>query len=209
MHVSRSLEDDHSENLKFVSFGYDCRAGFQIRRLFGKERCLPTIFDRQVTPAEAICAYLDNDFRGMFERSDVEPVCGYLFNMRYGIRYSHEVEDAFKLGYEAGAAEHERLCDLTRDALSGRTRIAAVVCPRKPFNGPDEIARHLQRRFPASSCEVLVVEDRDPVESGEAAWRGNNQVWDAAFRQYNPKPQPTAVQRQIQRLKKHVARLAR
>jgi hypothetical protein len=198
----------HSKNLKFASFGYFCRTGFQIRRLFGKDRCFPTIFDRQVTPPEAICAYLDNNFRGMFERADVVPVGDYLYNMRYGIRYAHEVENAFwRYGYEDAAAVHGRLCDLTRQAFTSREPIAAVICPRKPYKGPDDVVRGLERHFPALAERVVIIDDDGEGSSTQALWRGNNELWDAAFRDYNPLPEPSPVRRQIERLRRHIARL--
>lgn len=204
------MSDHSNENLKFVSFGYFCRTGFQIRRLFGNERCFPTVFDRQVTPPEAICAYLDNDFRGMFVREDVVPVGDYLYNMRYGIRYAHEVAAAFwQGGYDESAAVHERLCHLTRDAFASREPIAAVVCPRKPYKGPDEIVRGLERHFPALAQKVLVVDDDGDSAAGRHFWRGNNEIWDNALREYNPRPQPSPIQRQLERLRRHVSKHVR
>ncbi|CAA2139561.1 hypothetical protein [Hyphomicrobium sp. ghe19] len=189
---------------KFASFGYDCRAGFQIRRYFGKEKCAPTIFDRQVTPPDAICAYLDNDFEGMFEAGDVERVGGYLFNMRYGVRYSHEVEDAFKVGYEAGAAEHERLCQLTREALLGTVPLLLVIHKTKAFRRPEDLGRKVGNY--STAHEVLVIEDASPVPPGQAAWRGNNDFWDLVLAPYGEKLHVSPWATQTKRLKRHFKR---
>lgn len=191
--------------LKFVSFGNDCRSGFQIRRYFGKDRCLPTIFDRQVTPPEAIYAYLENDFRGMFEADDVVRVGDHLYNMRYGTKYAHEVDDAARRSFAAGKAEHERLCELTRNALLGDAPVLAVVHWGRAFKCPTELITKLHDYSP--DHEVLVVRDLGSGTPGQASWRGDNSQWDKAFSPFGEPIHLTPWQVQHKRLKRHIKRL--
>jgi hypothetical protein len=201
--MARLASDEFTREGKFLSFGFDCRAGFQMRRYFGKPSCLPTIFDRQVTPPQAIYAYLERDFRGLFEERDVEEVSGYLYNMRYGVRFSHEVHAAFKSGYQPARAEHERLCEATRAALHSGSHLNVIVHAHVSFTPPDDLDRYLRRAYPSLSYDMLVVRDEGEPSSGQAAWRGNNAMWDRNFAVFGPSLAPAAGRAHWGRFKRH------
>lgn len=198
--------DGTDSAVKFLSLGYDCRAGFQICRYFGKQRCLPSIFDRQITPPQALYEYLQRDFRGMFEAGDVKRAGGYLYNMRYGTRYSHEVEDAFNASYEAGFTAHERLCDATREALSGDTPLTFVIHAMASFELPNELDGVLARWFPRLNFKTVVLRDEGQQTHGQAEWRGNNAVWDEQLALLGPPQEKRPTFPQWERLKRHLRR---
>ena len=77
---------------RVLSLGPECRAKERIVERFGRAVSPSCIFDWQVTPADALLAYLRNDFRGMFDRDDLAIEAGewIVHNTRYQTRHPHE-----------------------------------------------------------------------------------------------------------------------
>jgi len=168
-----------------VSLGPNCRAKYQIQRVFGKHIAKRGVFDWQTTPHPAFSLYLGRDFRGMFERSDLTVVGGVVKNTRYGTSHPHEFPLTIAEGqidefYGEARRRHDRLCATTKAALGNGLSTLFVLGAGVPESTIAAIRRHLALAAPNKRYLILETPNDD-----EPDWRGTASIWDAhlaAFR---------------------------
>lgn len=162
-----------------ISLGPACRTGYQIRRVFGRGRVLPSVFDRQTTPVATIAHAFENDFCGMFERAEFTEK-GTITHKRLGFANMHGFGDNRDAHYGAMLREHKTLVSTTQRALRSRRKILFVI------ETDDEAAvRKISdmiclRRDGAPFSIAAVWEANNP----SATWKGNNRSWDDALEPY-------------------------
>ena len=167
-----------------ISLGPACRTGYQIRRLFGSKYCVPSVFDRQITPVPMIVEYFRRDFRGFFERQDL--VQGERFsdvrNTRFGTVHPHDISVPIDIGYAKARARHDRLCDNVRNALASSHRVLFVALDTgyQPFEL--EISSVIAAINPRLRFDVVLVKDAGiPTRAEPNAWKGDDAPWDEAL----------------------------
>ncbi len=169
-----STQFDHA-----IGLGPACRTGFQIRRVFGRGRCLPSVFDRQSTPLATILEHFDRDFRGMFEREDFS-LRVPIVNTRFGTSNMHGFGEDLGCRFPEMRAEHDKLCRTMRNVLASPRKILFVIeVDSRDFC--DAVAAAIARRRPINSFQMVVgVHDPHPA----ATWKGNDDVWDRVLARY-------------------------
>jgi len=190
---------------KIVCLGDSCRAGFQARRFakaqLGCKWCVPSVFDRQITPHRAMLEYFRNDFRGMFELNDFDDITGPSpRNLRFKTKHPHE----FCNGYEAARRTHDELCASVRRVIHGRSPVLFVVGTRTDTEWPmafDETIRTINPRLPFDVCIV-----RDDTPGKQPTWKGDDAIWDAALGSVSELRSVRPIQRQAVRLADHIRR---
>jgi hypothetical protein len=211
-----------------ISLGYSCEVKYQLSRaLFARKfpdgdenecrRMLLTpeygqrtferhIFDWQITPFAAVLEYLQRDFQGVFERSDLHVESGEVVHRRLKTRHPHDFhpvggildEAALDAGYAKARGKFEHLAAKFRDHLR-RPGPFLYVC--KEIRVYDEVVRLMQllkARSADHAFKLLFVgyegEDQmlDPLKDdvfkgwtplaaakpSGLAWEGDNESWD-------------------------------
>lgn len=170
-----------------ISLGPACRTGFQIRRLFGSKYCVPSVFDRQITPAPVILDYFRRDFLGFFEREDLVQGERYsdVRNTRFGTVHPHDISVPIDVGYAKARQRHDRLCDNIRNAVNSTHRVLFVAqdAGHKSFGA--DISTAIAAINPSLRFEVVVVKDPGPPTRPEPyTWKGNDAPWDKMLQAY-------------------------
>lgn len=170
-----------------ISLGPACRTGFQIRRLFGSKYCVPSVFDRQITPTPVIVDYFWRDFRGFFEREDL--VQGERFsdvrNTRFGTVHPHDISAPIDSGYAKARDRHDRLCDNIRGAVNSSHRVLFVAQDAGHRTFGADISEAIAAINPSLRFDVVLVKDSGaPTHAEPHAWKGNDAPWDEALQSY-------------------------
>lgn len=174
-----------------LSIGPNCRAAHQLDRVFGEVRA-KSIFDWQMTPLATIHAYLDNDFRGLFERTDLEVRKGIVWNGRFNTSHMHEfprglLPEDLDRHYPDAHARHVHLCKRTRAAFHSRRRLLIVYSAPATPDEIDGLRAHLRTYAPKQRFH-LIGETADCADGSEwpavDAWRGSTAAWDRLLAPY-------------------------
>ncbi len=165
---------------KVIGLGFKCRTGFQIRRIFGKHRCVQSVFDRQVTPLKTVVEYFRRDFRGMFEREDLIMVEN-VTNARFDTWHLHEFESGIESGYALARERHDKLCENVRSCLHGGASILLVAQQDGHRKFVDELTDLIRAINPRLEFRVVAIDDPTPDTNDGITWRGNNLIWDVAL----------------------------
>jgi hypothetical protein len=170
-----------------ISLGPACRTGFQIRRQFSSKYCVPSVFDRQVTPAPVIVDYFRRDFRGFFERADL--VQGEVYsdvrNTRFGTTHPHDISVALDEGYAKARDRHDRLCGNIRNALNSSHRVLFVAQDNGYFAFEQDIRGAIAAANPRLRFELVLVQDTGPATRPPPnAWKGDDAPWEEKLQAY-------------------------
>lgn len=188
-----------------ISLGGDCRPRFHLTLMLGRYRCYSGIFDNQTTPPDALMAYFRNDFRGFFERKDLEVKNDIVVNRRYGTTHPHEFKNGFTdETYAAARSKHEYLCGKMR-ALAGfkKTPIIFVMTHKSV----PELDLELKRICGHSDFRVIHVNDPgDPDLPDGDRWQGSANAWRQTINSECEVREdfPTFCERQVSRLRRHL-----
>jgi hypothetical protein len=170
-----------------ISLGPTCRTAHQLRRLFGRERAISSVFDWQITPPGALLSYLASDFAGMFEIPDLTIVGGVVINRRYRTEHHHEFPKNctgrdLAEHYFLARNRHVHLCDNIRRLLAKDCRVLCVLSSAATEGDRQLTESAFRKLSPRCSIEVVLVEDAvgDLVD-----WHGDDAVWDAALGHYH------------------------
>ncbi len=127
------------------------------RQLFGW-----SLFDWQGTPFRALCAYLENDFEGVFERDDLEPDGERILHRRLGTEHHHDFEMVVRPdgppthayideGYPAARARFEAMAeDFRRHLRTAGDFLYVLSCEDMPG---ERAVRRLMRQLSAHNPE--------------------------------------------------------
>ncbi|HVX35427.1 MAG TPA: hypothetical protein VHC71_04320 [Hyphomicrobium sp.] len=167
-----------------VSLGWRCQTVWQARRYFGRAFCPTSIFDWQITPAEAVVEYFDRDFVGLLDRDDLfRPEDGWVTNRKFGTRHPHEFSNGLQDGYATARSRHDYLCDKLCAIIGGAEPTLFVAQAKDPETFHSEISFRISRRNPRLKYRLLVVPDV-PIGSGADAWKGDDDHWDRHFSEF-------------------------
>lgn len=171
-----------------VSLGPNCRGKFHLQRVFG-DASPSGIFDWQITPAEAIHRYLERDFKGMFERSDLQIRSGVVWNGRHNSSHQHEfprglTEDQLDAHYPAARARHDHLCRKTRALLRQRGPLLLVFSRPVPIEVTDGLVRGVSQYNPRLAFHLLA----EPIEGSIGDWTGDTEVWNDLLSRFSIHP---------------------
>jgi hypothetical protein len=173
-----------------ISFGLQCRVKYQLKRVF-RAASPSGVFDWQETPVATVIAYLENDFRGMFEQADlfVDPGRGHVAHRTLGTTHMHEfpsgvTNETIHLHYERARKRHDYLCGKLRKILRDRHPVLVVVAPNHGAPYPVDVPalREALRRFNPKGTFHFLVEPEAGALQGD--WRGNNGAWDDILRPF-------------------------
>jgi hypothetical protein len=163
-----------------LSFGPICRTKYQLLRTFGKDECPSSVFDWQRTPMSAIRFYLENDFRGTFEREDLE-VSGYsVINRKLRTSHLHAfpkhiADDEIDRYYSRARARHDHLCDRTRAILRGDRRVLICVGAHlRPYRWM-RLNFVIRRYAPKLRFRLL---NGPANDCSHEIWKGDDALWD-------------------------------
>jgi hypothetical protein len=190
---------------------------FDFRRVllspsYGQRSFERHLFDWQITPFAGVLDYLENDFKGVFERRDLFVEMGQVTHRRHLMRYPHDFhpgdgpldEAAVDRQYPAAREKFEHLARKFRRLLeqSGPFLYVARVTPTR--EDALRLRRLLQRAHPDHAFELLFLGWEDPaaapdldgvahwafvtLDSDKGAgreWEGNDEAWDQALAEWN------------------------
>jgi hypothetical protein len=189
-----------------VGLGSTCRAKHHIKRIIGKYVGRRGVLDWQVTPTDALFAYLRQDLRGMFERPDLAIERGLVFNTKYGVEHTHEFPrglDDEELGrlYPIARASHDRWCDATRRALDNSLSTLFVLSHQLEAGEMAELSKMIAFRCAHKPHLILPA----PTGDNDDHWTGDEKVWTRHLSQFRIDP-PFSVRAtgQIYRLQRNV-----
>ncbi len=174
-----------------MSIGPNCRAGHHLQRVFGKARARG-IFDWQMTPLATIHAYLDQDFRGLFELGDLEVRKGIVWNARFNTSHMHEfpanlMPDDLDRHYPKARSRHVHLCKRSRTALHSKRPMLLVYSEQATLEELDGLSAHF-RAFSPGLRFHLIAETADCADGAEwppiSRWRGSTDAWDRLLAPY-------------------------
>jgi hypothetical protein len=142
-----------------VSLGPDCQAATQSKKFFPRAQCETVPMSYQVTPIKAIVAYFERDFRGMFERDDLQiGQNGGARNLRYGTQHPYEFPNG-AASYSDARARHDYLCSKMRTILaSGKCVLFLLGSDRR--DELDKIEDAIRTHYP--NLEFRIVAARSP-----------------------------------------------
>lgn len=171
-----------------VSLGPNCRAKFQIQRVYGKHIAKRGVFDWQVTPGSAFLEYLSRDFRGMFEKQDLVLEGGIVKNARFATSHNHEfpfdiAEGQIDALYADARRRHDFSCATTRAALNNGLSTLFVLAGPVPDEVTSALRQHLAQASPTKAFYILEA----PVDD-ETDWRGTAEIWDRHFAAFQITP---------------------
>lgn len=186
--------------IKAVSLGASCTTKLQILRhnagLSAKEfraryslRDDTHIFDWQVTPLSAVTAYIDRDFRGIFEQDDLEiRDDGKLWNRRFDVGHWHVSPD-----YDQARSKIEHLAGKFRRVLMLPGPILYIVSDTPPAAEVAALLRVLGDRQHFHIAFIGSRIDRDYAVFGSRVsqfqvvetdtWEGDDEGWTVALNQ--------------------------
>lgn len=174
---------------RVVSLGPNCRSKYQMQRVYGWMAGPRLVFDWQVTPPGTIIDYLRRDFRGMFERDDLELFEGTIRNKRFRTTHQHEFPAGVTIPelddiYPRARLIHDRLCRRTRRAM-GRGEetlfVLAKPIPEATFAELDALIRERRRGRP-----YLLL--RGPEGDRSEQWSGDDALWSRHLGPYSMGP---------------------
>jgi hypothetical protein len=170
-----------------LSLGPNCRAKHQILRAFPKEICPSSVFDWQVTPMRAVRFYLGNDFRGTFERAELEIADGIVIHRRLRTKHIHEFPEgigAAEIGryYDDARTRHEHLCAKTRAILKGKNGVLICLSKRLPFYKLALLDLSIRRYAPGLRFSLLNGPKGD--YPNREVWQGDDALWDRHLAPY-------------------------
>lgn len=186
-----------------ISFGLQCRAKYQLKRVFHAS-CPSGVFDWQETPVAAAVAYLENDFQGMFEQADlfVDSTKRHVVHRTLGTTHMHEfpegvTDKGIHLYYARARRRHDYLCEKLRRILRSEHPILIAIAPN--HNDPLDLPalREALARYNPRGRFHFVVEPEAGAAGGD--WRGDSATWDAALRPFSV-PGRIRVLAQLRRL---------
>lgn len=186
-----------------ISLGYTCEVKYQLSRnlyfrkfpdgseldfrrmLFTPELGSKTfrrhVFDWQITPFEAVIAYLEDDFRGVFERQDltVDEKSGHVVHRHLRTLHPHDFKSAgerlteadIDRNYEAARQRFEYLADRFRRHLQGAGRYLYVFKQIRIYDDAVKLMGLLQAANPEHQFKLLFV-DYDGLDQWLAALDG-------------------------------------
>ena len=214
-----------------ISLGHTCEVKYQlsrrlyrdrhpgadegaVRRIFrnsyGSEHFRRHIFDFQITPFSSVCAYLEQDFRGVFEREDlfVDPATAHVTHRTLATSHPHDFEPPeggatlalIDDEYAAARSKFDYLADRFRRHLLAPGRFLYVFMEMRAA-GEAERLLGLLSRAPAHEAYLLMVGEPgadadygdlagrvlkawrrpDAGKSEAHAWEGHDGAWDAAL----------------------------
>jgi hypothetical protein len=168
-----------------LSLGATCRGKYQINRV-ARNLSVRTVFDWQITSTFGLLQYLERDFTGIFEVTDLELLNGAVFNKALLTLHPHDfpagmTSTADLLGsYVRARARHSYFAERTRDILTSSHK-CLLVLGDPPDDGytVGDIETALQRYSPTLHFRLLPA----PIESGpatppEEGWQGTDATWD-------------------------------
>lgn len=171
-----------------ASIGLECRAAFQLKRVF-RASCLSGVFNWQITPPAALAAYFASDFRGNFELSDlyVDQETGVVVHKRLGTRHQHEFptdvsEQTLPSLYPIARQRHDYLSGKMRRLLASPLPVLFATCRHHNIEADHQEVAALIRKARGSRPFYLVQEPQHGDVGAD--WRGNNQAWDDALKAY-------------------------
>jgi hypothetical protein len=171
-----------------VSLGYNCEIKYQLSRALyeprhpgasehdfrqalmtpelGQQTFERHIFDWQITPFEAVLAYLQADFEGVFERADLELLDGEPHHRMLKTRHPHDFhpvggvvdEAALDVGYPAARAKFEHLADKFRRLLNTPGPHLYVFRQIRIYDDAVRLLDLLRARNPAHDARLLFVD---------------------------------------------------
>jgi hypothetical protein len=191
-----------------MSLGHDCQVIHQLRRKFGRYHCPSGIFDYQVTPTKTLLEYLERDFRGMFERADLDvDAREIVINTRYRTRHLHEFPKGLREDYESAKSRHDYLCDKIRSVIDGVTpTLFGLRYSPSDFPLVSEVRSILSKRNPRLLFDIVMTSvGTPPTRPPPGHWMGNDEEWSNALSEFRVRP-TVYMQTQIQ-MKRFVSHL--
>jgi hypothetical protein len=192
-----------------VSLGPSCLPGLQARKFFPRHQRLNNPFTSQYTPTDALIAYFDSDFRGMFERDDlyVRDQDGFIGNRRYGTFHPHEFPEGLD-SYDTARSRHEHLCAKLRTMID-RPDAALLFVTYAAGEREIEIEDAIRRRAPNLAFRLLNIPHPHPGHVD--LWRVPQPEWQEAFsmakRQWGPRSLTGHARQQLRRFASHISQL--
>ena len=194
-----------------LSIGQSCRARHHARRIFGKNNSgRKGVFDWQITPVEALLKYLERDFVGMLERSDLAINRGSVENTRFGTIHYHEFPELSQLDdldarYPIARRRHDRWCAYTRNVMANDYSALFVLAAPVADEAVGRISEAIGRFNPRKRFLVLNGPENDHGQD----WTGDTDVWTKHLEPFTVRPPALVKAGYIcHRLKTNVARLA-
>ncbi|MBD8686075.1 MULTISPECIES: hypothetical protein [unclassified Rhizobium] len=145
--------------------------------------CPSSVFSWQITPVEALLAYLQNDFKGMMEREHLAPHKRTVINTVYLTEHHHEfdvdtTEETLSTQFLDARKRHDAMCFRTKRMMTDDEPTLFVLAKSKASADQQaEIESRLRHFNPAKDFRVLTLETPDV----EGDWRGSDESWNAAF----------------------------
>jgi hypothetical protein len=203
-----------SRHLYFRKFPNRSEAAFRLTLMgptLGSHMFGWGLFDWQTAPLEAVCAYLERDFQGVFEREDLIVENNEVWHQTLRTNHIHEFEnirrdgvvlpEMIDVGYPGVRRKFDRLVDKFREHLRTPGDFLYVSTDIQPEPQVRRLIDLLQARSPEHRFHLLFVafEDLDhdlsalrdtvtvakrPRETGKSPgviWEGNDAAWDAAL----------------------------
>ncbi len=222
-----------------ISLGYQCEVKAQLSRAlyvrlhpggpreeFERQLLTPDlgqrsferhIFDWQITPFQAVLAYLESDFRGVFDREDLAPAAdgsGEVEHRRLLTRHPHDFHPidgvldhaAIDRQYPEARAKFEHLAGKFRRLLRTPGRFLYVFRQIRIYDETLRLHQQLSAHDPAHEAHILYVglpgEDQwlagleplatkawaPPAAPGPLAWEGDDGAWDAVLAPFALRP---------------------
>jgi len=218
-----------------ISLGYSCEVKYQIIRrlnalryagdadtlahaLQREHRPSPAdrhIFDWQITPFAAVCAYLQSDFEQVFERADlmVADDGSEAIHRSLHTRHPHEfpagegglTEAMIDDYYPAARSKFDYLAQRFRDHLSRPGQFLYIFKEMRSDSEVQTLIGLLSSRSPDHEVRLLLVdyEGADPSLGGlsdqvsqgwiprcsdkppDRAWEGDDNAWDRIFKNFD------------------------
>lgn len=173
-----------------ISFGLQCRAKYQLKRVF-RAASPSSVFDWQETPCAAVIDYLERDFRGLFEQGDlfVDATTRHVTHRTLGTTHMHEfpadvTNETIYLYYDRARRRHDYLCGKLRSILRSRHPVLIAIAPNHSDPNPIDLPalKGALARFNPKGTFHFVVEPTAGAVAGD--WRGDNGTWDAILRTF-------------------------
>lgn len=226
--------------LEPISLGYACEVKYQLsralyfrkfpdgddhecRRLMmtaelGQRTFQRHIFDWQITPFEALLAYLESNFRGVFERSDlaVDNASGEVVHRALNTRHPHDFhpvdgrldEAVVDAQYGAARSKFDHLADRFRRHLREPGDFLYVFRQIRMLSDTERLRDLLAAGHPDHRFRLLYVgyEGEDQMLGGAGdlvvkawtpaapdkpparVWEGDDATWEAILRPFDLKP---------------------
>ncbi|WP_287269220.1 DUF1796 family putative cysteine peptidase [Mesorhizobium sp.] len=166
---------------QIVCLGPNCRPKRQIQHHFGQRISRRHVFDWQITPFETVLEYLRRDFRGLFERSDLEFRRGIVRNVRFQTEHQHEfptdlTPERLDVLYSKARYLHDHWCAATIDALDNTLSTLFVVGVPMPEHIAGQLSNEIAKRCSHKPYLLLDGPEGDYPIGGDT-WAGNPKSW--------------------------------